>query len=209
MREFNSTPKWWWYVLGGVLIIVIVVSLVQLLRKKKASDEPPTQEETEHHAQQHAQQHAEQHPHPQHPHPHQHMPPRSFESYAQAGGGGYASFEQQEPQQQKQQQQHQGGGDARYLDSQKFYTAIRGDTCVVAFVDTDNCGHCKQMEPAFKQAASQAAVPFYILEAKAAGHVLQKYQIEGLPTVMKFKEGNIIAQYQGDRSAQSFVEFSR
>ena len=80
---------------------------------------------------------------------------------------------------------------------------------VVAFVDTERCGHCKNMLPALKNASNLSKIPFLLVENKNAPDILQFYNVTGLPTIFRFKNGKRSEKYDGPRTVESFVEFSK
>lgn len=72
-----------------------------------------------------------------------------------------------------------------------------------------NCGHCTAMKPAYASAAAQAGCPFYAVDALHVPSIVETYKLAGFPTVFKFEQGRMVAEYSGDRSAPDLLLFSQ
>ena len=117
------------------------------------------------------------------------------------GGGNYAAW---------------GDGTCRAINAQQFYqlvaskkqhdTYIGEGPCVVDFW-ADWCGYCKQIDPYMKALAKKykGQVQFYKVNADENEELLQRYGINGLPTIF-FCHGEDIQVTSG---AQSQAEFDR
>ena len=75
------------------------------------------------------------------------------------------------------------------------------------------CGHCKQLEPEWRAAASKLKArdpPIYLgkVDATAAGNrkIASMYGVQGYPTIKLFRKGNI-GDYNGPRKAAGIVEY--
>jgi len=82
--------------------------------------------------------------------------------------------------------------------------------CVCAFISR-NCGHCTAMKPAFEQAANQSMIPFLLVEqavAQPAG-LLEKYKIEGFPTIIRFSGGLPVAFFKEARTPENLIKFAK
>lgn len=78
----------------------------------------------------------------------------------------------------------------------------------VVMIHANWCGPCQATKPMFKQAATMARLPFYMLEqGKADEGLLKALRVEGFPTILKFEQGERIAEYSGDRSAEDLARF--
>lgn len=74
------------------------------------------------------------------------------------------------------------------------------------------CGHCKQLEPEYKQAATiMKTAGFKTLLAKvdatAENDLAQKYGVSGYPTIKYFVNGQVAKDYDGDRQAPGIVDW--
>lgn len=78
----------------------------------------------------------------------------------------------------------------------------------VVMIHANWCGPCQATKPMFKQAATMARLPFYMLEQGKADEAFMKaLRVEGFPTILKFEQGERIAEYSGDRSAEDLARF--
>lgn len=78
------------------------------------------------------------------------------------------------------------------------------------------CGHCKRLEPEFKNAASQlkgSGVGLANVDATAHGELAQKFSVQGYPTIKVFGGGkksyDSFEDYQGGRTASDIVAFAQ
>lgn len=71
------------------------------------------------------------------------------------------------------------------------------------------CGHCTAMKPAYDTAAKQASCPFYAVDAVKVPDIVEKFKLSGFPTIFKFEQGRLAAEYSGDRSAADLLLFSQ
>ncbi len=77
---------------------------------------------------------------------------------------------------------------------------------VVAFM-AQFCGFCTIIKPEYVEAAKKSQIPFYTMYSSQPGasSVLNKYNIGGFPTVLKFKNGQKVEEYNGVRKADSIA----
>jgi protein disulfide-isomerase A6 len=71
------------------------------------------------------------------------------------------------------------------------------------------CGHCKRLEPEWKQAAQTLGEQFGFgaVDATAEGALAQEYGVQGYPTIKYFHRGEVEA-YEGPREAGALEEFA-
>ena len=83
------------------------------------------------------------------------------------------------------------------------------DKGVTIFFGHPGCGHCIASIGAFEEAVNGAAgKTAFVAQYNVVGDAVDKYDVNGFPTILKFKDGgNIKMEYEGDRSASSFKEF--
>lgn len=90
----------------------------------------------------------------------------------------------------------------KFLDSSKKQ--------LILFYSPD-CGYCKQVLPIFNKFQldfnGRKNVQINKINGYSYPDLAKQYNIEGFPTILFIKDGNIIMKYSGDRSYNSFVEF--
>lgn len=81
---------------------------------------------------------------------------------------------------------------------------------LILFYSPD-CGYCKQVLPTWNKFELDFNGRKNVQITKINGYsypdLAKQYNIEGFPTILSIKDGNIIGKYQGDRTYNSFVEF--
>lgn len=71
------------------------------------------------------------------------------------------------------------------------------------------CGHCKNTMPNFQKAAAMSKIPFLCVEHSVSEEKLaKKLGITGYPTIMRFQQGEMISEYQGNRTAEDIAKFA-
>ena len=75
------------------------------------------------------------------------------------------------------------------------------------------CGHCKNLAPAYKEAASALKAQgskARLAEVDCTIHTktCTKYDIKGYPTLKLFKDGAEAEKYAGQRTKDAFVEYA-
>lgn len=72
-----------------------------------------------------------------------------------------------------------------------------------------DCGHCKKMMPAWNQLMSNYKGPIKVtkLEKDEKPGVMNKFGIQGFPTIMLLNNGKKVKDYEGGRDLQSFTNF--
>ena len=83
------------------------------------------------------------------------------------------------------------------------------DAGVTVFFGHPGCGHCISSIGAYEEGAGEnAGKTAFVAQYNVVGDAVDKYNVEGFPTILKFKDGgNIKMEYEGDRTADSFKEF--
>ncbi|KAL7063777.1 hypothetical protein AAHC03_05719 [Spirometra sp. Aus1] len=72
------------------------------------------------------------------------------------------------------------------------------------------CGHCEQLAPKYKQAASilEGIVRFGAVDNDKQSELGERYNVKGYPTLLVFRDGESEPlQYKGERSVGSIVKF--
>jgi thioredoxin 2 len=67
------------------------------------------------------------------------------------------------------------------------------------------CGPCKAMEPVYDRMAAEfePAIRFLKLDTEAEPELAARYQIRGIPTLILFRKGAIVAQRAGAVDGQT------
>ncbi len=96
------------------------------------------------------------------------------------------------------------------LNDQNFDRFIsKTDIPVVVDFWADWCGPCKMMAPFFAEAAQQLEprVRFAKLNTELAQQTAARYQIRSIPTLMIFRNGQVIAQQAGAMQTQQLIQW--
>jgi thioredoxin-like negative regulator of GroEL len=94
------------------------------------------------------------------------------------------------------------------LDDSNFDAQLAGKTAVVDFYATW-CGHCQQLAPKWAAAAAEGApLVFAKVDVDKAEVTSGRFNIEGLPTVLKVK-GDRYIEFEGERSKEAILAFAR
>lgn len=83
----------------------------------------------------------------------------------------------------------------------------RNDIPVVVDFWADWCGPCKMMAPAYERVAQEMepAVRFLKVDTEAEPELAVRYQIRGIPTLIVFKRGAVVAQRAGAMDARNLA----
>eukprot|EP00434_Breviolum_minutum_P000447 symbB.v1.2.000382.t1/scaffold17.1/size449391/19 len=79
------------------------------------------------------------------------------------------------------------------------------------------CGHCQAMAPAWKEAAANYSGPVAFRQIECNDQNWKPVEenvdlckdVEAFPTIKLFKDGQEVTNYEGDRTAQGFMNFAR
>lgn len=210
--------RWLLPLLGALVLAVVVMVIVQAVnnkdpdRKKKPSreedEEEPSETDSAPHlrsrpslseAQQMARMHERKYPQSSSQANAENIQPPYATSQGQ--GNMYGSAAQPPP------KPHSG---IPALDAASFQSEIKdkGSHAVVAFT-AHGCGHCQQLMPELAKAQSMSKVPLFVMDADSAGKWPEVFKIGGYPTILKFAQGEAIAEYtEYPRTAASLAAFA-
>jgi len=92
------------------------------------------------------------------------------------------------------------------------------DKPVICMIYADWCPHCIHLKPTYVEFANQKGDDTVVAihtdsdlpSVKALMTRLPKIipKAQGLPTIVKFKDGKYVGEYSGDRSLNSLIDFS-
>lgn len=97
------------------------------------------------------------------------------------------------------------------ITEKSFDAAIGGSKLVMVDFYTTWCGPCKKMAPFVQQISENRAKDVTVLQvdAEAMAGIADRYRLEGYPTVIFFKNGQVIGRvlgYQTYENLNGFVE---
>ena len=99
-------------------------------------------------------------------------------------------------------------GEPAPVDAASFDRQInRSDVPVVVDFWADWCGPCHMMAPSFEAAARELEprMRFIKLDTEAEPQVAARYDIRGIPNLIVFKKGKIVAQRAGAMDARTLT----
>ena len=100
-------------------------------------------------------------------------------------------------------------GEVRELDNEAFMGVIRkSPTSIVMFYRTD-CPYCKQLTPLLDELAEdfESKVLFTKINIDNVNTAQEKFDILGVPIVMAFKRGNLVARIEGLRKIEEYASW--
>jgi len=99
-------------------------------------------------------------------------------------------------------------------DSEKdVHKILKQHNNVTILYHSDMCGHCLKLMPLWKRASKKydksEEIAIINVEANNINLLQVKYKknIEGFPTILKYKNGKLIDEYTGDRKTKSLNMF--
>ncbi|WP_423069514.1 thioredoxin TrxC [Devosia sp. CN2-171] len=103
-------------------------------------------------------------------------------------------------------------GESASVDAASFERQIsRSDVPVVVDFWADWCGPCHAMAPSFEAAARELEprMRFVKLDTEAEPQVAARYDIRGIPNLIVFHKGKILAQQAGAMDARTLTGWLR
>jgi protein disulfide-isomerase A1 len=104
-------------------------------------------------------------------------------------------------------EENQDFGDVVQLTDANFKEFIQENPLTLVKFYAPWCGHCKQMKPAYIEAASlllKEKIPIAELDCIAQAETCKVYNVQGFPSLKIFRNGTE-SEYKGQRSAESIV----
>ncbi|KAJ3366545.1 hypothetical protein GGF31_008044 [Allomyces arbusculus] len=105
-------------------------------------------------------------------------------------------------------------GQVLELSAANFTSSIRSDVWMVKFM-TPWCPHCKRAAPAYRNFARNTkkiqAKGFHIgkLNCEANEAICDDLEIDGYPTFLVFKNGQVLFEYEGELDSGSLKKFAK
>ena len=82
---------------------------------------------------------------------------------------------------------------------------------IIHLIHMNNCPYCEKMMPAWKEfkKSNNSGVIVNEVERSEDPAFVKKHGVASFPTIIMTSGGKKIADYEGDRSAQSFLDFAK
>jgi thiol-disulfide isomerase/thioredoxin len=95
------------------------------------------------------------------------------------------------------------------LTGNQLKGAMNSDSPIVVALMANGCGHCTNLKPNYHKAAKMCKNPIFSMHAHTDGSMdlLKLFGIRGFPTILKIRKGQVVAQYEGDRSAEDIARW--
>ena len=69
------------------------------------------------------------------------------------------------------------------------------------------CQHCHALLPKYEEVARSSSIPMGAVDCNNHAKVVSLYGLRGFPTVMRFVDGQMEHEYEGDRTVASLAAF--
>ena len=96
-----------------------------------------------------------------------------------------------------------------YSNFLSSYLENFGNPKELVYFHMNGCGHCKRFSPVWQEFSDnyKGDLKLKKLERNEAGDLLQKYEIQGFPTILLIDEQGNKKEFQGDRTIQGLEAF--
>lgn len=98
-------------------------------------------------------------------------------------------------------------------NKKEVHIILKQHNNVTILYHSDMCGHCLKLMPIWKRLSKKydksKEIAIINVEANNINYLQVKYKknIEGYPTILKYKKGKLIEEYIGDRKTSSLNKF--
>lgn len=101
-------------------------------------------------------------------------------------------------------------GDVRHVQSLAELTELinNNEEVVIDFSKSVGCVYCSRLAPHFSKAAEKTDVTFAEVDVLSVPEVIQAFDIQSVPTVLHFKQGEPTATLTGRTSMKLLQEIS-
>lgn len=95
------------------------------------------------------------------------------------------------------------------INDDNFDAEIQGGLPVIVDFWAEWCGPCKQMAPHLEAVSDELSGKVKIVKINVEDHPMagSKYGVRGLPTLMIFKDGKVVATQLGAMSKQKITDW--
>ena len=95
----------------------------------------------------------------------------------------------------------------KHVNSNEFDNEIKSGVVFVDFYATW-CGPCKMLSPIVDEVSNEIEdVKFLKVDVDESGDIASEYGIMSIPTLIIFKEGNIVSKHTGLLSKSDLINF--
>lgn len=93
------------------------------------------------------------------------------------------------------------------ISAEEFDKTIKGDKLTMVDFYTTWCGPCKRMAPTIQKIKEEYANVIHVLkiDAEAQADIASRYNLEGYPTVIFFKKGQIVHNALGLQTYEQLI----
>lgn len=105
-----------------------------------------------------------------------------------------------------------GGDKVEILSERNFTKILKNEKGVLVMFHAPWCNYCKLLKPTFGEVANMLAtqkIPGKVaaIDCSINTQMIQKFSIQGYPTMKYFESGTYVKDYKGDRSASDIFKF--
>lgn len=93
-----------------------------------------------------------------------------------------------------------------------FDVAIKRKKHALLFFYTEWCKHCKPAKLEYSEAAKKLSgqdILFAMIDAEMNLDTTDRFNVSGFPTILRFTNGNLIGEFQGERTVDGFIAFAK
>ena len=99
------------------------------------------------------------------------------------------------------------GGAAQHVPPDQIQAWIANKPRAAVLFYAPWCKHCHDLLPKYQEVAQRSALPMGMVNCDENAKVVSLYGLRGFPTVMRFVDGQMEHEYEGDRTVASLAAF--